>query len=232
MAMRRVWLWLAMACAILVAGQGMIRAAAPKTRMAVITRLRRGQWPVIDGRFGDPAWQGVRPLQAFVPLGGDGAKPKPETVAWVTYDDARLYLFIRCREPRPEEMRVAGEGRDDDVGEGDSLHLFIATADLPDPSFYFALNPKNVRWDAFCNGETIEPAIDCEWESAVVAGKKEWCAEIAIPWSALRREPPLPGTKIRANLGRRRVPDDERTTWSPAQEQFHEPERFGTWVLQ
>ena len=176
MALRRVWLWLAMACAILAVGQEMTRAAAPRARMAVITRLRRGQWPVVDGRFGDPAWQGIRPLTAFVPLGAGGSKAKAETVAWVTYDDARLYLFFRCREPRPEEMRSVGERRDESVGEGDSLHLFIATADLPDPSFYLALNPKNIRWDAFCNGETIEPAIDCEWESAVVTGKKEWCA--------------------------------------------------------
>ena len=115
-----MWLWLAMACAILVAGQGMIRAAAPKTRMAVITRLRRGQWPVVDGRFGDPAWQGIRPLTAFVPLGAGGSKAKAETVAWVTYDDARLYLFSDAAS-RARRRCVAGSA--DERWARASLHL-------------------------------------------------------------------------------------------------------------
>ena len=205
------------------------------TRTAQILRVKRGQWPTIDGNLADPVWQGATPLAAFVGYvtqeDAAAAKPAAETRAWATYDDAHLYLAFRCAEPDAGKMRAQGEKRDDPVWEGDSVDVFLSTGEMEQPYCHLILNPKNVRWDALCNQELTDTDFSPDWRSAVLVGKDEWTVEMAIPWAALRRMAPELGTKIRANLCRQRIPKGEQTSWSQCVGGFVEPDHFGTWVF-
>ncbi|MGE5530885.1 MAG: sugar-binding protein, partial [Bacteroidota bacterium] len=119
---------------------------------------------------------------------------------------------------------------DDSVWNGDSLDLFLTRHPSATPYYHFILSPGNVQWDAeFATDNDMN--YNPKWQSATKVGEKQWVAEIAMPWSALRIKPAT-GVTMKANLCRQRKPGGgELSCWSQTLTGFMEPEQFGTWVL-
>jgi len=190
--------------------------------------------PVIDGKLDDAVWQRTPPLQPFLPyVTATEDAAHVATIARVTYDDQNLYVAFQCDEPRTAAMQVLGGARDDPgVWLGDSVDIFLSVGEESEPFVHFILNPGNVRWDAHCTTKADERiSFNPIWQSATSSGDAAWYAEIALPWEQLRVPAPKPGQVHRAQLGRQRIPDGERTSWSQVFGGFVAPQDFGTWAF-
>lgn len=197
-------------------------------RTAQVARPPDGQAPAIDGKLDDAAWQAVKPLDEFVRYAAaKDPKPVAATKAWVTYDDRNLYIAVQCAEPAKNQMKIVGQARDDGVWQGDSLDIFLTKGDAPTPYLHFILNPNNVQWDALYTTDN-DMKFNPTWQSATVIGDQGWTAEVALPWSEMGIAPPQPGTKLRANICRQRIPGGEQTCWSQTMGGFMEEENFGS----
>ena len=204
------------------------------TRSADITRLSQGEAPKCDGKLDDSVWQRLQPLAPFVGYldAANAAKPVAGTRAWAAYDDKYLYLACKCDEPTIKDLRISGTERDSSIWEGDSVDFFLAPGVGVVPYYHLILNPNNVQWDAVCTDATTganDLSFNPQWQSVTNVGDKAWTAEIAIPWASLKLPAPRPGSVMRANFCRQRIPGGEQTSWSQCVSGFVEPESFGTW---
>jgi hypothetical protein len=200
-------------------------------RSATIPARGAAAAPVIDGDLGDAAWAAAAKLEPFVGVfGSTPADLKVATVASVCYDQANLYIALRCDEPEPARMTLVGVNHDDSVWSGDSLDILLSGEAAGKPYIHLILNPKNVQWDAAYDTDN-QMDFDPAWQSAVKIGETAWTVEMAIPWAALRASP-TPGLTLRANLCRNRHWASELSTWSQVVRGFMEPEHFGSWTLQ
>jgi hypothetical protein len=190
--------------------------------------------PVIDGKLDDAVWRRTPPLQPFLPyVTAAEDAVKAATIARVTYDDQNLYVAFQCDEPRTAAMQVQGSARDDPgVWLGDSVDIFLSVGEAPEPFVHFILNAGNVQWDAYYTTKADENiSFNPIWQSAANTGDGAWYAEIALPWEQIRVPAPKPGQVRRAQLGRQRIPDGERSTWSQVYFGFVAPKYFGTWIF-
>jgi hypothetical protein len=201
------------------------------TRSADIPRRPEGRAaPEVDGDLSDELWANTPALEPFLPyLTAKDATPT-QTEAWVTYDDGSLYIAVRCAEPNPEAMAVTGANRDDSVWLGESVDVFVQPTDQAPVYYHFIVNPEGVAWDATANGEQ-DLGYDPTWTHAAKVTGDSWTLELAIPWPALKMEFPKPGTALKANLCRQRMPAREHSAWSQTVRGFVEPDSFGTWTL-
>ncbi len=146
-----------------------------------VTRMSETQsMSVIDGQLDDEIWKGEPTIARLIPRQADGYAPV-ETQAWLRYDDAFLYVGVRCEEPLLRDVVSEVKARDGDLREDDSIEILFDT-NLDKKSFHhFAMNPEGVLFDA--RGK------DATWNStAQVATGKEagaWTVEMAIPLEEL-----------------------------------------------
>ena len=189
-------------------------------RRGVIPRLAKA--PVIDGKFDDEAWKGVKAQALFEICMGAIAAP---TRVKMGYDDRNMYFAVECDEPLMEEMVVQEYKRDgfvwrtecvellfDPEAEGAKLLHFIASPTktgvydgrrgyIDDPLHPLVLrNREDASWDP-------------EWRHAFAIDKtaKRWTLEIAIPFKSLGVPPPVEGERWRANIARER----NKNRWNP-----------------
>jgi hypothetical protein len=187
--------------------------------------------PRIDGILDDAVWRDHQPLEHFLPPAAPNKdRPEAQTTAWVTFDDQNLYLAFRCQEPNPQQLKIVGEKRDDDIWEGDDVELFFSLGEKPVPYRHFIVNPAGLQFDEEATAEGDDHEFDAEWLSQAHVGDAEWTVEIAIPWQALGGKP-RPGESRRANLCRQRCPVPELSAWSSIVRYFVEPDHFGVWVF-
>ncbi|MHB8997822.1 MAG: sugar-binding protein [Armatimonadota bacterium] len=218
----------------------LMQSVQDKRRAAIAERLIKrtaeipslqGAAPKVDGVLDDAAWKDAAQLPNFVGYFGSTEDDiKAKTNAMVTYDQSNLYIAIRADEPEVSQMQIMGSQHDDSVWMGDSVDVFLTRHPSGTPYYHFILSPGNVQWDAeFATDNDM--GYNPKWQSATKVGEKQWVAEIAIPWSALRTKP-VPGLTLKANLTRQRKPGKgELSSWSQVLTGFMEPEQFGTWVL-
>jgi len=201
------------------------------TRSADIRRRAEGdEPPEIDGDLSDEIWAGTPALEPFLPYLTATDAPPAQTEAHVAYDDADLYIAVRCVEPDPEAMSITGTKRDDSIWEGESVDVFLQPTDQAPGYYHFIVNPEGVVWDATANGEQ-DLGYNPDWNHATTIADDSWTLELAIPWSALKMGIPKPGTTLKANLCRQRMPAGEHSAWSQTVRGFVEPDSFGTWTL-
>lgn len=200
--------------------------------------------PLIDGDLSDAAWKGAVHLPRFIRL-KRMYSPSADSEAWVTYDADNLYVALLCHEPQMDRLKLAGDGRDSRIYNGDSVDLFLSTGSQPMPFYHFVVNPNNVQADLLSNMrwdrvEADSAAYDGTWASATRKGSDRWTVELSLPWREIGMVAPTRNagtTELRANLARsRRGPVHEDSSWSPSIQGFNagggsEPYNFGYWVL-
>ena len=193
--------------------------------------------PTIDGKLDDPAWQRAGRAERFVLL-STGEKAREETVVYLLFDKASLYVGFHCKES--EMGSIKGTVRERDVTEvaaDDSVEVFLVPPEseslrqVPEPERYFhlMLNVLGTQFDEIGIGNP--KSWDTKWTSAVSRGKDYWEAEIAIPFSALSTAPPQGGATWKANFNRGEKRLHENSSWSAAYGSFHDPEHFGCLVF-
>ncbi len=202
-------------------------------RQADLQRLPEGvAAPTIDGALDDAAWGQVKPLDPFVPLLDHAIQGTlAEARAWVTYDDHNLYLAIRCAEPKPADMSIAGLKHDDPIWQGDDVEMMIGMPGEPTSFYHFMLHPGKAWWDSVNRDGDDTTDYDPEWQHATKVYGDYWAAEASIPWTAIGRTSPMPGEVIVANIARQRMPSGQLSTWSQMVTGFLEVDNFGKWTV-
>jgi hypothetical protein len=206
----------------------------PVRRMADILHVANGTAaPTIDGDLSDPAWQAVKALEPFcAPTSkGAGAKLTAQTEARVIYDEKALYVGLLCHEPNPGKIQA--EVKNSDLAQffkGDVAEVFVASLGENSRFLQFAVNPKGAARCLAHNGSQMAES-DAVWTHAARIGVDSWTVEFAIPWKTLGLLGPSPELRLRANIGRERVQNEELSTWRGVQSSFLDPVHFGAWTL-
>jgi hypothetical protein len=202
-------------------------------RQAEIRRLPAGvAAPTIDGALEDEAWRQVKPLDPFVPLLGrapEGALA--ETTAWVAYDDRSLYMAFRCAEPKPADMKIVGEQRNDPIWQGDDVEMMIGLPGEAEAFYHFMMHPGKGWWNTVSREGGDDMNYNPTWQRATKTYGDHWAAEAAIPWAEIGRGAPKAGEVIVANLARQRTQGSQLSAWSQMVNGFLEVENFGKWTV-
>ena len=140
----------------------------------------------IDGRLTESAWksEGRRDFTQIDPI--DGSSPTEETIVWVAFDDANLYVAARCLDSNPAGVIQRLGRRDDEV---DSDWFFLGVDPYFDrrSGYFFAVNPAGSILDGtYFNDEGEDSTWDGIWESAGRMDESGWTVEMRIPFDQLR----------------------------------------------
>lgn len=182
----------------------------------------------VDGNLRDEAWRSAAMVQLAYTNQGD---PAPvQTTAFITRDDANLYIGFRCVELFTGKIRAEVTERDGPVFYDDSVEVFFAPTDNRLMYYHLATNTLGARFDQ----KGMDPAWNGNWTAAANVGLGMWTAEIAIPFAMLEQEPPRTGSRWTLNLTRTRTVTgtSEYTTWAVPYGGFHTADRFGKAVFQ
>ena len=164
------------------------QAVAPAEESEAI-HVSRATGPIeVDGRLGDPGWNGATRVDTFYETKpGDNVEPKVKTVAWLTYDDRFFYVAFDFADPDPKKIRAPLGDRDEVPIYTDYGGVILDTRNDGKSAFMFLANARGIQYDAITNdtsGEDNSP--DFYWDSVARITPTGWTLEIRIPFSELR----------------------------------------------
>ena len=155
----------------------------------------------------------TRSLQIFSPQ-GMVRSASVETQARVAYDDAALYVFMKCLDDDIDNLQASVSQRDGKIWNDDSIEIYVDENSDSKDYFHWVVNSNKAIYDAK-NGKN-------KWNGNVGIGSSVqdgfWTIEVAIPWKTLGlKSAPKAGSSMGFNL-QRLVPGDgelEILQWSP-----------------
>ena len=172
---------------------------------AEVQAVRVAAGPKIDGRLDDPAWDAAVPFSAFrmaEPLAG--GEPSERTELRIVYDEAYLYIGIRCHDS--EAARIAAHSMLHDSGKSNNHwggQGTVGTGDddvvrvLLDPfldkrsGYFFTVNPRGARGEGLASGGSASLNWDGIWDAASRIDAGGWSAELKIPFKTIQFRPDL-----------------------------------------
>ncbi|MBE0594616.1 MAG: carbohydrate binding family 9 domain-containing protein, partial [Gemmatimonadales bacterium] len=169
---------------------------------------------MIDGKLDDPAWEGIRPLTAFLqrnPI--EGAAPSESTEVRIAYDDRALFVGFRGFDRTPERVTGRLVRRDQRIS-ADNFTISLDTYDDQRTAFEFSVNPSGARRDVFIYGDGTgrDESWDPVYDWAARRDSLGWSVELRIPFSQLRfasRDSITFGLRVQRSINRR----NEEVNW-------------------
>ncbi len=216
-----------------------VLAAAAWAEPRTYTVYRAQTPPKIDGRLDDDCWRAVPWQTGFTLLGGGEAGDPIQTEFAMVWDDASLYVAIRCTDSTMDRLVAKADDGSKDLLHDDHVEIFLAPEKQRDDYAQFAVNSLNKKIDLSYQAkkETATQAISKggKWISAGRRGKSSWELEMALPLAALKIEP-HEGVVFVGNIGRVRWADPPAKpanyTWTPQTDAFdHDTAAFGVFKL-
>ena len=137
-----------------------------------------------DGITDDP--QGVR-IATFVQREpGDGVPASQPTTAYLSYDDANLYVVFVCRDD-PARVR-ANIARREDIGDDDQVVVYLDTFHDRQRAYFFEVNPLGIQRDGIRSESTGDKdlSFDAVWSSEGRIVADGYVVRVAIPFRSLR----------------------------------------------
>jgi hypothetical protein len=164
------------------------RAAAPPDDLDAkhLRAVRTARPPRIDGRLDEPEWAEAPAASDFTQRYPDeGTPPSERTEVRVLFDDAALYVGIRCFDRHPAAI-ARFVSRRDQVPESDSVTVSIDSLHDHTTARAFKVNAAGVQGDSMLYNDTeSNDDWDAVWDAEVSVDDAGWSVEIAIPWRAL-----------------------------------------------
>lgn len=187
--------------------------------------------PVIDGRLSDICWKQATKLAPFFLPSGKKLAAK-QSAAMACYDKEKLYIAIKCYEPRLDpvlnqldQIKTKQTGRDSAVWTDDSVEIFIRPDISTEKYFQIAINSAGTIFD------TALPAPGVNWSSKAIIktsrNTKFWSIEMAIPLKTLTSNINIENAVWQMNFCRNRSNPNENSCWAPTFGRFNNIERFG-----
>ena len=147
-----------------------------------------------------------------------GQKVANPTEVKVLYDDNALYFLVQCNDPVDSISKVFCI-RDDYNANADIFSIFLDTYNDRQNGFYFGITSTGVQLDGKVLANDVNDQLNLVWESSVKWNDKGWCAELKIPYSALRfAEKEIQDWNI--NFTRQIARKREQSSWFPVNPDF------------
>ncbi len=170
---------------------------------ACVTVSKCTKAPIIDGKISANEWTGAAAISNF--LDSDGVTTAaPNSIAYITADNANLYVAIRMLEPSKNGPVGFVRKHDDKVQDDDCVRVYLAPEDLTktkeaeityggyEGSFdnWYTDIKAYYEYAVNCKGSMAEakndvPAWNASWKAKVSVQKGFWIAEIAIPFASV-----------------------------------------------
>ena len=141
-------------------------------------------WAVTDGILQDP--RGVR-IATFLQREPRDSEPASQpTTAYLSYDDANLYVVFVCHDD-PARVR-ANVARREDIGEDDQVVVYLDTFHDRQRAYFFEVNPLGIQRDGIRSEATGDKdlSFDAVWYSEGRIVEDGYVVRLAIPFRSLR----------------------------------------------
>ncbi|MGC1967613.1 MAG: carbohydrate-binding family 9-like protein [Candidatus Acidiferrales bacterium] len=214
-------------------------------------RVRKAPGPiVVDGRLQEENWQEAErfELQKVLRQSGDEQPLRARTHVAALWDEKNLYLAFEVED---DEIWATLREHDARLFREECVEFFIDPAGEGRQYIEAQVNSLNTVRDLLVDGTVIalgkaEYDAMARWHFKALRSAVEiregwgWTLEAAIPWPEFsfskRSFPPQPGDEMRVNCyryerSRTGAKPLELSAWSEVANSFHEPERFGRFIL-
>jgi hypothetical protein len=140
----------------------------------------------VDGELDDAGWKGAAVADGFAEVNpGDQIEPPVKSEAWVTFDDANLYVALIAYDD-PKAVRVNVTDRDN-IFDDDYFGLMLDTYGNQSWGYELFVNPLGIQGDLRLeSGGNEDGSFDIIWHSKGRVTGRGYQVEIAIPFSSLR----------------------------------------------
>ena len=133
----------------------------------------------------NPPADGVRVTEFRQREPGDGVPVSVPTTAYVSYDDANLYVVFVCRDD-PAKIR-AGLTKREEISVDDGVAVYLDTFHDRKRAYLFQTNPLGVQLDGIVTeGQDDDYSFDAVWQSEGRLTAHGYVVRIAIPFRSLR----------------------------------------------
>jgi hypothetical protein len=143
---------------------------------------------------------------------GDGVPTTRKTTAYLSYDDANLYIVFECQD---EPGKVRGRlVRREDIADDDQVLVYLDTFRTRQRAYLFATNPLGVQQDGEIVEGEEEPdfSFDTLWYSKGQLTTQGYVVWISIPFKSIRFSS-APGQSWGIALGRSIIRNSETSFW-------------------
>jgi len=194
----------------------------PFTTLAQFTlnAIRTDEKIIVNGQGSEVAWSKAQVTQERFtttrPVPGRIAR-NPSAVK-VLYDDNALYFLVQCYD-NPDSISKVFCMRDDNNANADFFAIYLDTYNDRQNGFYFGITSAGVQLDGKVLANDVNDQLNLVWESSVTWNDQGWCAELKIPYSALRfAEKEVQDWNI--NFTRQIARKREQSCWYPVNPDF------------
>ena len=133
----------------------------------------------------DPQVSGARVTEFRQREPGDGVPVSVPTTAYLSYDDANLYVVFVCRDD-PAKVR-AGLTKREEISVDDAVAVYLDTFHDRKRAYLFQANPLGVQLDGIVTeGQDDDYSFDAVWQSEGRLTADGYVVRIAIPFRSLR----------------------------------------------
>ncbi|NOY80888.1 MAG: hypothetical protein GXP31_07760 [Kiritimatiellaeota bacterium] len=148
----------------------------------------------VDGKLDEPGWRTLTFDRRFAAFGRAGSGPAPapppiETAFACGFNDAGLFLGIRCSEPAMDRIRATITQADDgNLWTDDCVEIYFSSLPRRVIAFRkFIVNALGTRYDGIQNADgSLDPTwTDASWHSAVQRSSDGWTIEVFFAWGSL-----------------------------------------------
>jgi len=140
----------------------------------------------IDGELNDEGWKDAAVADGFSEVRpGDQTEPPVKSEAWITFDDANLYVALIAYDD-PEQVRVHVTDRDN-IFSDDYFGVMLDTYGDQSWGYELFVNPLGIQGDLrMVSGGDEDGSFDIIWHSKGRLTETGYQVEIAIPFASLR----------------------------------------------
>ena len=163
--------------------------------MRAIKAVRAEAAPALDGKLDDACWQKVEPVTGFLHLDSD--RPAMyQSFGYVCYDDAHLYIGMKCLMPQGQKPRGKWIPHDGRIWSDDIVEIMLDPGLTRSDYYQLAVNAYGATFDCsrLHGGSLEDDSWNGEWTAATHIGDGYWSVEMAIPFHNLGISPKVGST--------------------------------------
>ena len=168
--------------------------AQPPSRIPIprkeIRATRAEKAPVLDGRLDDDCWQAAERATGFWLINSEQFATY-QSFAYICYDDAHLYIAMKCTKPKGSTPRGKPRPHDGNIFSDEVVEIMLDPGRTEENYYQLAVNAYGSTFDCarLSGGAHEDDSWDGEWKAASHIADEHWSVEAAIPFHNLGISP-------------------------------------------